>query len=82
MRRRNADRVKDCSTRSARHRRGPCGGQIQEREEAKLEEQEETQAYVEYEAYMRDVAEEREHGLKPVTGSSSGRWPRSGTAKC
>ena len=67
MRRRNADRVKRLLNSKQRAIGADPAGlarQIQEREEAKLEEQEETQAYVEYEAHMRDVVEEREQSFK------------------
>ena len=67
MRRRNADRVKrllNSKQRAIGADPAALARQIQEREEAKLEEQEETQAYVEYEAHMRDVVEEREQSFK------------------
>jgi hypothetical protein len=63
MRRRNADRVKrllNSKQRAIGADPSALAAQIAEREEAKLEEAEETAAYVEYEAHMRGVVGERE----------------------
>ena len=60
MRRRNADRVKrllNSKQRAIGADPAALARQIQEREEAKLEEQEETQAYVEYELSLIHISE-------------------------